>query len=540
METKNLTRLLVLSAVFTSLFSAVATAQSVNSAANGALSLVGLTISPQSVVAGENMTIEFQLYNSYSSALYNVNLQLSAENPIINVSPSSSSLIYAIGVGQYGGGAGYSNFVYTVHIPSTLHAGEYTIDVIANYQTSQPNSYGGTTTLPAESEVPINIYVYGTPSIKLSASPQSSISPGQAMSIPVSAVNVGTDIANNVTVNLHSTQYFKVFGTTDFSLGSINPDSSATFDASVQPSLDIVNGTYPINATITYLTQSGNYVKVNTSMELSTLINSPDIVASIVSANPTNLYSGGNQTLTIQVQNTGLGTAKNLSVRFLNGPGINVGSTSEFFISSLSPKNSTTETVYISANRTSNSNTSFSLPVSLKYDSSNYQGNFVVLQNIPINLQKSAVFQITNVTGNIQAGVAYKPVTFLIKNIGNEPADQITLSLQTTFPITPVNPNLYIDSLAPGQSTNATFYVGVDPSGNAGSYPVSIFEQWRQPNGAVSQVFSGSNGYYAQVGSSSSPISSYLTYAVVAVVVIVAAVFIMRRRMSATKKKPEK
>ncbi len=538
MKTDHFMRIILLATIATSLLAAGAGGQSVNAAANGALSIVDLKVQPQPVVAGDNVTIIFQLYNSYSSALTNVNLQLTAQNPILNVSPSSSQLIDAIGQGLYGGGIGFTSFVYKFRVPSTLSAGEYTIDAIAKYQTSQPNSYGGTTALPAESDMPIYIYVYGVPDVKLSASPQAPIVPGQAASLPVSVVNTGTDIANNVTVTLYSTNAFSVFGTSRFYVGTIKEDSASSFTATVQPSLDIANGTYPINATITYTSQSGNVVNESTSILLSTLINKPNIVASIEGASPTNLYAGGNQTLQVRLQNTGLGTAKNVTARFLDGPGINVGSTSQFFMSSLSPNNYTTETVYISANR-SDIIGNFSLPVSLTYYRSNYSGSVMRLQYIPINIQKSAVFNVTGVAGSLQPGAAYKPVTFTITNIGNEAAEQVTLSLQTTFPITPVNPNVYINALLPGQSTNATFYVGVDTSGNPGSYPVTLFEQWRQPNGAVSQVFSGSNGYYAAVASKSGTSSLVNTAieAVVAVAVIGFAAYMIRRRMAPRKKK---
>ncbi|MGI0100466.1 MAG: COG1361 S-layer family protein [Candidatus Micrarchaeaceae archaeon] len=535
MEAKEMTKIVFIIAALTSLFAAGAGAQSVNAAANGALSIVSLKISPQPVVAGENVTVVFQLYNSYQNALNNVNLQLAAKNPIINVSPSSTILITSIGQGLYGGGVGFSSFVYTFRIPSTLLSGEYTVDVLANYQTSQPNSYGGSSDLPAESEMPIDFYVYGTPSLQLSASPSSALVPGQSTSIPVTVVNAGTDVANNVTITLHNSKNFSVFGSQKFSLGSINADASSTFYASIQPSLSLSNGTYPVNATISYVAESGSRITENSNIELSMLINPPDIVGSILSADPTNLYAGGNQTLQVQVQDIGLGEAKNITARFLNGPGIDVGSISQFFIASLSPKNSSVVTVYINANRTS-PNASFSLPLSLRYYSSNYGGNYSSIQYIPINIQKSALFNITAVEGAPKAGNSYAPLIFTVKNTGNEPAEQITFSLQTTFPITPVNPDEYLDSLAPGQSANITFYVSVDPTGNSGSYPISLFEQWRQPNGAASQQFSGSNGYYAMVGGGSgSGASSYVIYGIVAIVII-AAVIIIRRRLPSKKK----
>ena len=73
--------------------------------ATNALSLSDLHISPQPLIAGTNATIVFQLYNSYSSSLGDVNLQVTASNPIINVSPSSTTLIDSIGNGLYGGGS---------------------------------------------------------------------------------------------------------------------------------------------------------------------------------------------------------------------------------------------------------------------------------------------------------------------------------------------------------------------------------------------------------------------------------------------------
>ena len=86
------------------------------SAGDGALSIINLQVLPQPVMAGSNITITFQLYNAYSSALQNVNLQMTASNPIITVSPSSTYLTSAIGSGIYDG---YTNQqVYDIHVPS--------------------------------------------------------------------------------------------------------------------------------------------------------------------------------------------------------------------------------------------------------------------------------------------------------------------------------------------------------------------------------------------------------------------------------------
>ncbi|MEM3827508.1 MAG: hypothetical protein QXR58_02825, partial [Candidatus Micrarchaeaceae archaeon] len=101
-------------------------AQAVSTQADGALSITNLQITPQPVVAGSNITVEFQLFNSYSNQLQNVNIYLESQSPLINVSPSQSFLVSAMGTGLYGG-SGYDIFSYKFHIPSSLPAGEYTI-----------------------------------------------------------------------------------------------------------------------------------------------------------------------------------------------------------------------------------------------------------------------------------------------------------------------------------------------------------------------------------------------------------------------------
>ena len=55
---------------------------------NGALSITNLQVLPQPVVAGENVTVQFQLYNSYTQTLNNVNLYLQAENQNISLDPT--------------------------------------------------------------------------------------------------------------------------------------------------------------------------------------------------------------------------------------------------------------------------------------------------------------------------------------------------------------------------------------------------------------------------------------------------------------------
>ncbi|HUC39121.1 MAG TPA: NEW3 domain-containing protein [Candidatus Acidoferrum sp.] len=406
------------------LLSGVAGAQSA-SVASDALSIQGLTINPTPVVAGDNITISFNLFNSYSQSLSEVSLWVTADNPIINVSPAYSTYLSTIGTGQYGGIVS-NRFSYTLHVPSTLQAGEYEIDVVSNYQTTEGTDGPA---IAAQSVMPIYIYVYGSPQVSLNVYPTGKITPGQDFTATISAINSGTDIARNVTVQLLNSTYFAPDGPNFFSYGTLQSGGSSSVTATIFTDQNIPGGQNYLKARVNYTTNQGANV------------------SSIV--------------------------------------------------------------------------------------------------NIPINiLQNLATFSITNVTGKVMAGSTYTPVTFVLKNSGNEEATSISLSLQTIYPVTPTSPDAYIAELQPGQSTNVTFYVSGNSDGDTGEYPVTLYAQWSQPNGATNQQYSGSVDYFVQVQGQVGLISGMNTNYFIAigavVVVIIVAVGVRRVRKKGINSKKQK
>ena len=497
--------------------------------ANNALSMMNLRVSPQPVVSGDNITVSFQLFNSYSSQLQNVNVQLVSENPIINVSPAGSVvMLNAVGSGLYGG-IGYNQLTYRLHIPSKLAAGEYTIDVVATYETDQAGfNY---LNLPAESVMPINIYVYGTPKISLSASASQQIQPGVPFAMEVSALNTGTDMASNVTVTMANSPGFTPIGPYSLSVGAIPAGGAAPSSFTLQPNENISSGRHYLNFDVGYTTQLGDREDQNISVPIEVAINKPDIVASIEGATPQQLYIGHNQTLAVLLQNIGNGEAKNISASFDSGNGITVGGPSDFFIGSLGAGASITENLFISADNGSGG-TARGLLVALRYQTANHADNITENGSIPVNVEKSADFNVTSESGNLYPGATYVPVTFTISNTGNEAAEEVSLSLQSIYPITAVNPDAYVNTLLPGESTNVTFYVSVDTKGNAGTYPVVLYEQWRQANGGANQQYTSSNNYYAAVGarSSSSGKNSYWVYGVAVIAIMAIAYLVFAKK----------
>ena len=154
----------ILAFVIIPMLFAIASAQSVG-AGSGALSISNLIVTPNPVVAGSNVQISFQLYNSYQYSLQNVNLYLEAPYPLLNYSPVSIAQISSIGQGLYGG-IGYY-LTYNMTLPKNIPSGVYTIQLYATYQTTQTTStgaYSNSEPVTAYSAIPITCLLYTSPS----------------------------------------------------------------------------------------------------------------------------------------------------------------------------------------------------------------------------------------------------------------------------------------------------------------------------------------------------------------------------------------
>jgi hypothetical protein len=279
----------------------------------------------------------------------------------------------------------------------------------------------------------------------------------------------------------------------------------------------------------------------STVMPVSFYVNNkPAITVVASSPQPAALYSGYNQTINLIIENTGYGTARNVSVAVRGGKGINIlSSVSAFFISNLTRGSSVSEPLLISAQNVSQTG----MVANITYYSSQLQQRFSSIQNINLSVAPAAQFTIGSTSSGVTVGATDVPVHFKVTNSGTSDASEVQLSLQTTYPITPVASTAYISNLPPGASENLTFLVNVDSSGVPGNYPVTLFEQWKQPNGASNQQFSGSNNYFVPVVGASYGVSMVEIEAVVVLivlVVVVAYIYRARSKKAKTSKKQSK
>ena len=312
--------------------------------------------------------------------------------------------------------------------------------------------------------------------------------------------------------------------------GQLDPGvNSRYYNYTIEVPKTTPSGTYTIDFTAKYFVYAATGTEVaSSSMPVSFYVyNKPAITVTAATTGTTVLYVGHNQTINLVVQNTGYGTARNVTVYVTSGSGLNILSPiRSFFISNLTQGSSVDEPITVSAEGTSGTN----LITNIAYYSSDLQQRYSNIQSVNLSVAPSAQFNLDSVS-SIGVDVTDVPVHFVITNNGTTSALDLQLSMQSAYPITPVASSAYVPELSPGQSANVTFLVSVDSSGVPGNYPVTLFEQWKQPDGATNQQFTGLSNYFIPVvGSQGGTSSLELELAVVVILVAVFAIYSNRKR----------
>jgi len=503
--------------------------QLANAQVNNALSLVDVNVEPNPVTAGSNMTVMFELYNSYDNSLKNINLEIQGAYPLLNFSPTGTYEISTIGEGVYPG-----FFTYTFHIPSTTPEGTYQLNVIATYETT--TSPPQTMLEIGTSIMPITIYVYNKPNITINAEP-ASIVPGTTVPVSLIVANSGEGTARNIKIQLLNSTGFTVEGTSIINLGNLQAGQQAEAQANYYVSRNITNGAHTLDFLTIYTSDTNTTYTQTVKATISTSATQPIIAMSIADTEPSTLYLGYNQTVELLIQNIGSGTAKNVSVEISAGKGLQLmSSATSYFFGAIAPGQSEQIPVLVYANSSTSTQTG-TITANITYYSANYASKYAATKQVALTIAPSAQFQITGESSQATPGATDVPFTVTIKNTGNEEATGVVLSLESIYPITPVTSTYYIASIAPGSSANATFMINVDTQAVPGSYPITIYEQWKQPNGAANQQYSGTTQYFAEVLSYSGNASETAGIVVVVVVIIALALAYYAKSKSRKKRK---
>jgi hypothetical protein len=342
------------------------------------------------------------------------------------------------------------------------------------------------------------------------------------MRISTRISNIGYTKGSNISIRFFNTSGVAVSGLSSLSIAEL--DSGSALDADITYRMvgnaTISEGFYKMPVLVSYTSDQNITYSKTLNLTSSIVVNKPNVIVRLSNPQPQSLYLGRNQSATMEIENIGTGSAKNVSVTLRSSPCITLlSSISSFFINDLASGEISTEPVLISANGA----VGCSLNADISYYPSSYQSLISKTQVLNLSIAPAAQFSVLAQTSTSASGpgATAVPVTFRIQNTGTSEAEQIQLSLQTTYPVTPVASTAYLSSLKPGDIAEATFIVSIDSQGVPGNYPIMIYEQWKQPNGAVNQQFSGSNTYFVHVMSAAS--NNLLIVGVLVVVAVVAA-----------------
>ncbi|WP_367173611.1 COG1361 S-layer family protein, partial [Caldivirga sp.] len=289
---------------------------------SGALSLANLAVEPNPAKAGENVTITFQLYNSYDNSLKNIDMQLQGAYPLLNFSPSGTYEISTLGEGL-----SFGFYTYILYIPKTTPEGVYTLNVVATYETSPPIGIGEEV---GSSVLPITIYVYNQPNITINLLP-SEINPGEDFGASLIVANNGEGTARNVRITLLNSSNISVVGAKELNIGALEMGQQIEEEASYHASRNINSGSHTLHFIVNYTTDTNSSISKEVNLTIEVNVKVPEVKVSAINGVPAPLYTGYNQTLTLQVTNTGSGIAKNVTVSINSGNGAEVLSSSRTF-----------------------------------------------------------------------------------------------------------------------------------------------------------------------------------------------------------------
>lgn len=337
-------------------------------------------------------------------------------------------------------------------------------------------------------------------------------------------------------VNLGAQGSYPIFNSSLISslhISQVNPGLNKTYYSyTFKVPAATPSGTYKIFFNATYVALGSSEMVSTSSMPVTFFVqNIPSIKLMPTNPQPATLYLGQNQTITLQINNTGYGTARNVSVDVSAGSGLNLlSSVTSFFISNLTSGSESGKQLLVGARSINGTY----LVANVTYYSSRFQHRFSSLQRVNLSVTPSAQFSISSIGNGAAVGATDVPINFRITNTGTSEASELQLTLETTYPVTPIAATAYVNNLQPGASANLTFLVNVDTAGVPGQYPVALYEQWKQPNGAANQQFTGHNNYFVAVVSPNLGASGAVD--VIVAIIVIAVLVVVYKKTSAKKR----
>lgn len=204
--------------------------------------IASVGISSTKLTPGESSVLSVYLTNVGDQQALNVRVQLVGMGPVLS---SNSSFV---GIIQSGTNA---STTFGLNLPSGIPTGSHSLTIMVTYQDLTGNLYN--VTLPYH----FNVFPPGTPAVKVQSilTDPVVLTAGTNGLMTVYLVNAGNQQALNVVAQISGAQ--DILSTEDFTVGEINPNSTATTILGVNINPAISTGSHLLRIDITYTNPLG-------------------------------------------------------------------------------------------------------------------------------------------------------------------------------------------------------------------------------------------------------------------------------------------
>ena len=263
------------------------------------------------------------------------------------------------------------------------------------------------------------------------------------------------------------------------SVGVVTPDSTARMPVQVEVNESAAAGTYRLPVELRYrhlntvlANDDETYVTYSTETVRTSVVVRVEETArlTVVDMRGEGLSEGADGRIEATVRNTGSGTASDASLR-LHGTEWLTPRTGESGLGDLAPGEETTTQYRVGVSDVAAGDHAVGL--SLHYEDRNGVVVETPVRTGSIRIGEGPQFDVTASGKSLYVDSA-GAVRLTVENVGDEPAEDVRVTLRESPPLTPVSGAASLGDLAPGEHASARLRVEVGDRALAGSYPLSV------------------------------------------------------------------
>lgn len=353
------------------------------------------------------------------------------------------------------------------------------------------------------------------------------LQPGHVVNLTLQFKSTEWDnCADDLTIQLVTSYPLSTEGPDTQYLGNFcynDPDSKGrvTFLIPVDPLAQV--GTEQITLIATYQMYFEKFTTTNTlNLKVGGF---PSFQASVISSNPTDIYSGDSALITLMLYNNGSDRAESVQVRLSAPAGIDAKwSTNVQELGTVLAQGGTQATFAVEVDKNAIPG-NYTLNLAVDYvSSSGVNGTY----NFPFMLVVKPKAEFTAEGSQMPLYVGEtQDVEITVKNTGFQEAKKVEVRIQPMYPFSSDGTVRYIDSLAPGEEKRLTYSITVDNNGEPGSaQTLGILVNYEDPQG---NKLSDSAEFSLSVTSRTFEEKVYALWYVWAIIGLIIVIFMVRR-----------